>query len=336
MKYIILNTKIKYFIFFLLFVKESFSQTNLIPNTSFEIYIDCPTSLTQIDYAIPWFSPSGSSDYFNSCFIPPFPIPCGGAGVPNNNMGYQEARTGQAYGGICFCEPGWPNGGYREYIEVKLLDTLKTGKVYCVEFWVSLARFCMNPVPIGVDGLGAFFSKDTLQYSINDTSQVFNVIPQLQNPEWNIITDTSNWVKISGWFVAQGGEDYMTIGNFKRDENTHTLIAYTNIPGPPVGNDAYYFIDDVSVMECDTTKPLSGDNIINVYPNPVEDELTLEAKGNTLPIEFEIYNTIGQLVYKSSMLEKTMIYMKLLTPGMYIIRFRNSERLEYRKVVKCN
>ncbi len=320
------------FIFFLLYYNLLYSQTNLVPNNSFEYTNDC--SGTNIINAIPWFAPTTSSDYLNACFYSSAPIPCGGGGVPNNLRGYQEAHFGQAYAGISLCELGAPYGGYREYIEVKLLDTLKTGNIYCVEFWVSLTRLCFGLVPIGIDAIGAYFSADTLKYGLNDTSAVFNVIPQIQNPEWNIITDTTNWIKIRGWFVAHGGESYMTIGNFKRDENTHTLVAYTNTPGSNADGPAFYFIDDVSVMECDTTKPLSGDNIINVYPNPVEDELTLEAKGNTLPIEFEIYNTIGQLVYKSSMLEKTMIYMKLLAPGMYIIRFRNSERLEYRKFVK--
>ncbi len=330
------NIKILELIFFLLYFTSLYSQNNLVPNPSFEYTIDCNLNGGDIFKAVPWFGPGGSSDYFNMCFYSSFPIPCGGGGVPNNNMGYQNARTGQAYAGICFCEPGWPNGGYREYIEVKLLDTLQNGKIYCVEFWVSLARFCQYPVPIGVDALGAYFSKDTLNYSNEDTSQVFNVIPQIQNPEWNIITDTTNWVKISGWFIAHGGEDYMTIGNFKRDENTHTLIAYTNIPGPPVGNDAYYFIDDVSVVECDTTTHLPIIYPIVIYPNPAEDEFTIESKGNTNKIDFEIFNYIGQIVYKGSMIEKTVVPTANFTAGMYVIRFRNSERLEYRKVVKCN
>ncbi len=325
-----MKVKILFYLFFFFFIENIYSQSNFVPNASFENHLDCPTSMMQIYLAYPWFDVNSSSDYFHSCFYSPFPIPCGGASVPNNNMGYQEARTGQAYAGIGVYASGWPNGGYREYIEVKLIDTLKSNKLYCVEFWVSLSRACLNSEPDGIDGMGAYFSKDTLKYTSSDTSAVFSVVPQVYNPIGNILNDTTNWVKIFGEFTAQGGEDYMTIGNFIRDENLHIYF-------PPDNNGtSYYYIDDVSVMECDTTKPLPGDNIIIVFPNPVEDELTLEAKGNTLPIAFEIYNAIGQLVYKSNMIEKTVVPTANFAAGMYVIRFRNSERLEYRKVVKCN
>ena len=328
-----INIKMICFVFFLLFYSLSYSQSNLVPNPSFEFTIDCTNA--DIASAIPWFTPGNTPDYLNSCFYSPIPNPCGGGGVPNNNAGYQEPHTGQAYAGISLCELGAPNGGYREYIEVKLIDTLKTDKTYYVDFWVSLSRLCDYPVPIGIDAIGAYFSKDTLQYTINDTTSVFNVIPQIQNTEWNIITDTTNWVKISGWFVAQGGEDYMTIGNFKRDEYTHTLVAYTNSPGSN-GDIAYYYIDDVSVVKCDTIVPLPVDNTLKIYPNPVDDELIIEMKGNAVPVGFEIYNAIGQLIYKNSMIEKTVVPTANFAAGMYVIRFRNSERLEYRKVVKIN
>ena len=333
MKLIDSNIKIISLIFFLLFYSRSYSQTNLVPNPSFEFALDCTGA--EITRAFPWFAPATSSDYFNACFYSPFFFPCGGGGVPNNNFGYQFAHTGQAYAGISLCEPGWPNGGYREYIEVKLLDTLKINTLYCVEFWVSLTRFCQYPLPIGIDAIGAYFSNDTLKYLDGDTIQVFNVIPQIQNPEWNIITDTTNWVKISGWFVAQGGEDYMTIGNFKTDANTHTLVAYTNTPGSN-GDIAYYYIDDVSVVRCDTIAPLPVDNTLKIYPNPVDDELIIEMKGNAVPVGFEIFNYIGQVVYKGSMVDKTSIYTDGFEGGVYVVRLKNSGMLVYRKVVKIN
>ncbi|MEI8201389.1 MAG: T9SS type A sorting domain-containing protein [Bacteroidota bacterium] len=326
----------KYLVILLLFVLGEGYGQNLVPNGSFEDYSVCPTSFGSINLAIPWFQPGNSSDYFNSCANDAL-NPCGGCGVPNNNLGYQIPRTGKAYAGIGLCEPGWPYGGYREYIEVKLLDTLIENKYYYVEFWISLSRFCMNPVPIGVDAIGAYFSKDSLNYidSNSDTIiYVFNVIPQIENPEWNIITDTTNWVKISGVFMAKGGEDYMIIGNFKTDENTHTQIAYTNTPGPPVGNAAYYYIDDVSVVEYDSLMPEPSDNSIILYPNPTQDELTIESKGNATPIDFEIFNTMGQLLYKNSMIEKTLVPTAGFAAGIYVIRLQHGERMEFRKLMK--
>ena len=89
------------------------------------------------------------------------------------------------------------------------------------------------------------------------------------------------------------------------------------------------------MVRCDTfiSKPVV---VINVYPNPVIDELTIEAKGNTIPIWFEIYNTIGQLICKGSMVGKIIIPTNRLAGGMYVIRFENGGRVIYKKVVKSN
>ncbi|MEI8204501.1 MAG: T9SS type A sorting domain-containing protein, partial [Bacteroidota bacterium] len=219
-----------------------------------------------------------------------------------------------------------------EYAEVKLIDTLKKDKFYYSEFWVSLTRFCLNPEPDGIDGIGAYFSKDTLKYSHEDTCFVFNVIPQVHNPIGNIIDDTTNWVKISGIFKAEGGEDYITIGNFIRDENLH-------IYEPANSNHiSYFFIDDVSVVEYDSLMPMPVPEFhsLTVYPNPVLNAFSIEIKGNLVPVGFEIFNTIGQLVYKDIMLEKTNVNSEGFAPGVYTLRFNMGGRMEYRRVVKSN
>lgn len=57
------------------------------------------------------------------------------------------------------------------------------------------------------------------------------LIPQIQNPSNNIITDTLNWTAITGTFIATGDEKFMVIGNFRSDAaTTKTLINSTNLP----------------------------------------------------------------------------------------------------------
>lgn len=63
------------------------------------------------------------------------------------------------------------------------------------------------------------------------------------------MSDTMGWVKISGIFTAQGGEQYLTLGNFKLASQTQFIqIA-------PFGtgyNGSGYYIDDVSVISLDS------------------------------------------------------------------------------------
>ncbi len=316
---------------FYLYFQSISAQNNLVPNPSFETYDDCPTNWSQIIHAKPWL-PSyrevengnlySSADFFHSCNN----NINNNAGVPSPNQDalikfFQYPKTGNGYAAIIIASHGLYN--YREYLEVKLLDSLQQGKKYCVEFWINFAGN-----KYATDAIGACLSKDTL-YSMNPNwSYLINANPQIINLQGNILKDSIKWVNISGIMIAEGGEQFITIGNFKNDELTFLdTVNYYELPC------AYYLVDDVSVVRCEEINPIP---IIVVYPSPALEDFTIEAKGNTLPIDFEIYNTIGQLVYKSSMIEKTVVPTANFAAGMYVIRFRNSERLEYRKVVKCN
>jgi hypothetical protein len=87
----------------------------------------------------------------------------------------------------------------------------------------------------------------------------------------DIIRDTVNWVLVSGSFVAAGGEDFVTVGNFMAPISTD----YTAINPPSFLNEAYYFIDDVFVIDATATDVGSKELIEGVYPNPAQDELVI-------------------------------------------------------------
>jgi hypothetical protein len=222
---------------------------NLVPNPSFEVQNSCPNSSGQLYFAAPWFQPlkfsgfnvtvSCSTELFDSCSVDPT------IRTPNNQAGHQYARTGNAYAGFAAY---FPNRNFnREYLEVELTSALISGEAYCVEFYVSLADTSRT----AISNLGMYFSNDSLVY---DSSAAWRipVIPQVINSSSNIIADKDNWVKISGSFIAQGGERFVTIGNF----SDSSVVTSMNIPTPGAGvmTDSYYFIDDVSVFFFSDTK----------------------------------------------------------------------------------
>jgi len=75
-------------------------------------------------------------------------------------------------------------------------------------------------------------------------------------------------------------------------------------------------------------------NNINVYPNPVTNELIIEIEGNTETVNFEIYNAIGQVVFKGSLLTKTVVNTNSFATGVYLIKLANGKTLEFKKIVK--
>ena len=126
--------------FTLLYFTFGYGQTNLVPNSSFEIYTSCPWALGEIYKTPPWFQASNlavSTDFFHFCSLSQ-------ADVPYNICGYQNAKSGLGYAGLITFGKTHPSftfpRPYREYLEVKLIDSLRSGKQYCVEFYVSLSN----------------------------------------------------------------------------------------------------------------------------------------------------------------------------------------------------
>lgn len=204
---------------------SAFAQSNLVPNASFENYLSCPTTDDQVNRAVGWSKVgTGTSDYMNACHTSSI------VGVPNNVFGSQAARTGKAYTHLITATKNASN--YREYMQVQLTSPLASGLTYDVQFYVS-----RTDGKIAVAQIGALFSSTPLSSS---NSQALNLVPQVENT--TVISDTVNWVLVSGSFVAAGGEQYLTIGNFRTPANTtKTTASGLHIHGS-------YYIDDVSVI----------------------------------------------------------------------------------------
>jgi len=73
--------------------------------------------------------------------------------------------------------------------------------------------------------------------------------PQVVSPPGSFFNTRNQWQRISGTFIAQGGEKFMTIGNFKTDANTN----YVWLPDMSTyDSNSCYHIDMVSVIVCDS------------------------------------------------------------------------------------
>ena len=311
-----------YIVFSIVFSISLEAQFNYVPNYSFEQYDSCPSLQGGIDpNCTYWFSPMskmnklppnpysvynwGSSDYYNICNKT-------NLSIPKNLFGYQYSKEGDAYAGIAYSNQGSLLNDYKEYIEVKLFKNLSHNKVYCVEFYYSI---CDNfneseyyPIEIGA------LLTDTLISRLSGvgTQQPQNIYakPQVKQ-QLPLIRDTLNWIKVSGSFFAQGGEQYLTIGNF---QHTDTI---TN-------KSIYVYIDDVKLWLCDsgdTTSPILPREL-KVYPIPsLNNKITVEYVNASLGgMQFCLYNCLGQIVYKyrfASGVSKQELSLIHLSSGVY-------------------
>jgi OOP family OmpA-OmpF porin len=214
---------------------EGMRAQNLVINPSFEDMDFCPIDFTsrRLQSVKKWTQAGdGTPDYFNRCSKK--------VGVPDNIFGKQEARTGNGYCGL----GTYLNNKmrYREYIVGRLSRPLKAGEMVCITLYYSAADHCQ----FVHDGFGVVLSNKPLTQVSYKTISVSQ--EAMSNPRFNMMDDFTSWSELSSNYIAKGGEEVITIGNFK-DEKDMRMIHRTKDPAVADSRDyAYVYIDDVSVI----------------------------------------------------------------------------------------
>jgi outer membrane protein OmpA-like peptidoglycan-associated protein len=241
-------------------VPDSSRHINLVYNGSFEEYRYCPRRVDAVGVLTlveGWYQPTrGSADYFNVCGSRE-------CGVPSNKLGQQLPHDGDGYCGI-YCS----KNDYREYLQTRLRRKLRSGDSIQLTFWASLSEESTGAVAT----LGGLFTKESISDTVRTlfmakereylSDEIFQTIarpyvPQVVNPIDSTIVNTRGWQRISGIFVAQGGEQYITIGNFNLAEHSG-YVDYDSLTRLLPG--AYYYIDDITV-ECLNCPPQVADDL---------------------------------------------------------------------------
>ncbi len=230
---------------------------NLVPNPSFEEYTSCPIGVPDLEGKCNnWTSFRGTPDYFNNCSYE--------IGF-NNPFGYQVARSGTAYVGFGNFQKTITN--LREQVGVELSTQLEVGVKYFISFYISSA-YTYLLVSIATNKIGALFT--TYQYDDPDLNYP---LPNSCHVVTNtIITDTLNWVKVSGSFVADSAYRYLIIGGFFDDTQIDTI----HLPYQVVPQASYYYLDDVCVSSDSvyaetwtSTKEIEQTPFdLSLFPNP--------------------------------------------------------------------
>ena len=292
------------------------AQINLVPNSSFENIISCDSlgaGSVCVNQVPPWNCQGGSPDLYNSCSVHPQ------LGCPFNVVGYQVPHSFNGYIGLFTYTSIGLN--YRETITVRLDSTLKFNRKYCISFYVNLA----DSSAYAVNNLGMYIS-DSI---INSNTSLFTLSPQIFSNV--IISDTVNWILISGEYIAHGGEQYIFIGNFFPDSLTNIVIFNHNtlIPSPV----AYYYIDDVSIVDCTNIgiQEIENPNHISISPIPNNGSMQLNyTLGNNENGIITFYNVLGEKI-RTYKLQKNDNMLDIneteLQSGIYFYKVIVNDRL---------
>ncbi|MFM2225490.1 MAG: hypothetical protein RJA07_1692 [Bacteroidota bacterium] len=309
------------------------AQVNLVPNPSFELYDSCPHGIANYFYQTvsfangwsPFGTKYGTPDYFDSC-----DNGINIVGVPTNAFGYQLPATGHGYCGFYAYYPD----NYRELIGRQLSSNLTIGTKYYVSIKVSLSEgsICAS------NKIGVTFSttayNDTLPFPIKNSSKIYSS---------SILSDTSNWVIISGSFVADSAYRYIIIGNFFTNANTDSTVLYGNVISSLNRCYSYYYLDDICVSaDSNGCKISDGINAINksaernnIFPNPASKTISF-----SLPMETQsitISDILGQKIYWDKIEPNIVNYTKDISSfpnGLYFLTIKTNNFSQTIKFIK--
>lgn len=321
-----METLFKKIIVLLFWANNCVFAQNLVPNPSFEEYTDCPYAPAQLEFAKHWINPTqGSPEYFNANY-------CGQqntCSVPDNGIGYQNAKTGVAYSGLYAYSYNEPN--LREYIQIKLIQKLKKRNKYQVGFYCNLRDNYCN---LAANSLGAFFSLDAI--SRNDML-LFDTIPQLVNSTNNLLISKTEWMLVSDTIEAIGEEEYITIGNFFQDSLTDTVSVYDSFGGNYWGyKKPYYLIDDVFVIPLDSLTGINQAQKLEGKVYYANGYINITLRGISYkPLEVTLSTATGQQVWQSNTFytqNEQHVPLPPLPQGIYFVEVKCGNGIKREKL----
>lgn len=175
---------------------------------------------------------------------------------------------------------------------------------------------------------GTQFSYDGKGYILSGHDRSHNDIPTRDHfmeydpvaDEWTRLPphpETTRWVPasfmINGYVYMFGGTNRFP------PSGTWAMTAFR------------YPLGDVMVSTSEPEQP----NLLSVYPNPVKDELTLQAPDlGVKPYQLHIYNTLGQLVQNQTVRTNT-VQLAPLPQGLYVVRlYDGTEEIGNASIIK--
>lgn len=251
--------KLPYILFLMLFLGLYTPEQaqNLVKNPGFESLKSCPNTSNNFNWYVNdwWGLDTSNSQIFNACSN-------GYGKLPSTSVGYQFPKTGNGMASIILMYGGSGNYGIngRSYIQGTFTKPLLKDSVYCVNYWVCLGNNIPGMQIKAVKNVDAYINDTLLNWNNGGTVlggmglNLTGFTPQITSPHF--LTDTLNWMPVSGFYKAHGGEMHITIGNFKDANNTPLYIINQGNGNGGI----WYFIDDVSVSPFTLQPPKLGND----------------------------------------------------------------------------
>lgn len=116
----------------------------------------------------------------------------------------------------------------RNFLQTRLQQPLQAGVNYTLEFSVIRKAHCFY----STGDIGAYLSTDTFRYRDYRQQTIQPQVSYSGDSVHNGFQNYQQWTHVKGSFTAQGGEEYLTLGNFK-DYNLSASFGWHRVYWTP-------------------------------------------------------------------------------------------------------
>lgn len=151
-------------------------------------------------------------------------------------------------------------------------------------------------------------------------------------PNTPIVTSNNNILQSSSttgnqWYNQSGAIAGAITQNYTPSSSGDYYVIVTIIGCSSNSSNTMHFIPT-------GISPIEFAKSMKAYPNPVTNELTIELEGNTTKTNFEILNSLGQVVFSGNLIEKTIVQTASFASGVYMIKLKSGKSFEFKKIIK--
>ncbi len=134
---------------------------------------------------------------------------------------------------------------------------------------------------------------------------------------------------ISGnqWYTLSGSIDGATLQDYTVTADGDYYAVVTNSICSSKHSDTLH----VTITALDQDEFIKA---VRIYPNPVKHELTIEVENGKTISDFEITNSLGQIVHAGQLMQHTIVNTAEFSEGVYLIKLVNEKNCYYGKIVK--
>ncbi|MBA3663110.1 MAG: T9SS type A sorting domain-containing protein [Bacteroidetes bacterium] len=159
--------------------------------------------------------------------------------------------------------------------------------------------------------------------------QILTNVLQIKVLNTTTLTSGSGFGTITGTITSTDYNYYHSSQKFELITVSYQKQNLSSIAGPTVSSSASIRVNSAVVSGLNTQ---SIDDSFTIFPNPCKNVLNLSIESANKPNSIEIYNQLGQSVYKNSF--ESTINMSDFAPSIYFLEIKTEKGTLRKKIIK--